>query len=70
MEETKNDRNLYALFECNSEETVWRVPDEVLFEILAKHLCGDAWHRKNTDDYGYHKLWIEHKDGKWIVELP
>jgi hypothetical protein len=64
------DRNLYALFEYNCVRSTWIVPDEKLFKILSKYLCGDAWIIKNTDDHGYNKLWIEQKEGKWIVNLP
>lgn len=63
-------RRLFATFEYNDVTTVYQVPDEKLFEILAMYLCQMAWHRKNTDDYGYEKLWIEKKDSKWIVDLP
>jgi hypothetical protein len=63
-------RRLFATFEYNGETIVYQVPDPELFEILAQHLCGMASSRKNSDDYGYSKLWIEKKDGKWIVDLP
>jgi hypothetical protein len=67
----EHDLNLYAMFEYNGARSVWIVPDSELFEILSKHLCSMAWYRKNaSDDFGYNKLWIEFKDGKWIVELP
>ena len=64
------DRHLYVMFEYNGKRKVWIVPDEELFKILSGYLCETAWLRKNSDDYGYNKLWIEKKDGKWIVDLP
>ena len=64
------DGSLYALFEYNSERTLYRVPDEELFKILTGHLYSMAWIRKNTDEYGYDKLWIKKEAGKWEVELP
>jgi len=67
----QHDLNLYATFEYNGIRSVWLVPDSELFEILCPHLCGMAWYRKNApDDFGYNKLWIEFKNGKWSADLP
>ena len=63
-------RRLYASFEYNGITTVFLVPDADLFQILSNHLVKMAWSRTNTDDYGYEKLWIEKKNGKWVVDLP
>jgi hypothetical protein len=64
------DRNLYALFEYNGVRSPWIVPDDKLFHMLSEYLSEDAWTMKNTDDHGYSKLWIEQKEGNWIVDLP
>jgi hypothetical protein len=63
-------RRLFATFEYNGKTNVWIVPDEDLFKILSSHLNDMAWHYKNTDEYGYAKLWIEKRDGEWHVDLP
>jgi hypothetical protein len=64
------NRHLYVMFEYNGERTIWLVPDSRLFALLAKHLCGMAWERANEDGYGYEKLWIEYKNGKWDIQTP
>lgn len=61
--------SMYALFEYNGEMTAWIVRDLELFSILNKHLSDMAWHA-NEGKFGYSKLWIEKKNGKWVVELP
>ena len=40
------NRAIYAVFEYNSQRTLYRVPDAELFELLAKHLCAMAWIRE------------------------
>lgn len=64
------NRKLYATFEYNGEVEVWEVPDSVLFEILGRYLVSMANIRSGGDEYGYSKLWIEKKKGKWVVALP
>lgn len=61
---------LYATFEYGGETTVWVVPDHELFGILARHLADMAVMRHEHGDYGYAKLWIGKKDGRWDVDLP
>ena len=61
---------LYATFEYNGEVSVWEVPDPKLFEILSGHLCSMAITRSDLGEYGYDKVWIEKRDGKWLVDLP
>lgn len=64
------NRKLYATFEYNGEVEVWKVPDSELFKILSSHLVSMANIRSGEDEYGYSKLWIEKKKGKWVVDLP
>lgn len=61
---------MYVSFQYNAKTQIWMVPDSDLFQILAKHLCSMAVVRSVSDDYGYEKLYIEKKNGKWIVETP
>jgi len=63
-------RHLYATFEYNGETSVWLVPDHELFTELAGHLVDTAVMRDEHGDYGYAKLWISRKDGRWDVDLP
>jgi hypothetical protein len=63
-------RRLYATFEYNGETSVWLVPNHELFAELARHLIDMAVMRDEHADYGYAKLWISRKNGKWIVDLP
>jgi hypothetical protein len=63
-------RHLYATFEYNDETSVWLVPDHELFALLARHLVDMAVMRDEHGDYGYAKLWISRKDGRWDVDLP
>lgn len=62
--------HLYATFAYGSKVTVWEVPDEELFSLLASHLCEMARDRVTSDDYGYSKLWISKANGRWHAELP
>lgn len=61
---------LLVTFEYGERQQVWEVPDLELWTILWEHLHGNGWHRKNTDDYGYGKVWIEKKEGAWVVDVP
>ena len=63
-------KRLFASFEYNGKTTIWEVPDEELFKILSGHLNSMAWIRKNTDEWGYDKLYIEATPNGWVVELP
>ena len=65
--ETTN--TIFAPFEYNGL-TTWQVPDFELFKILTDYLCDGVQERYESDGFGRIKLWIEKKDGKWIVELP
>lgn len=61
---------MFAMFEYNGEKSVYEVPDIELFRQLAGHLLSNAEMRAEHGEYGYAKLWIEKKDGKWDVDLP
>lgn len=61
---------LYATFEYGATTTVWLVPDHELFAILGRYLAEMAEMRHEHDDYGYSKLWIGRKGGRWNVFLP
>ena len=63
-------KRMFARFEYGAKSTVWEVPDSDLFALLANHMVGNATMRNVHDDYGYSKLWIERKEGQWIVDLP
>lgn len=63
-------RRLLATFEYSGKPETWEVPSLELFEALWQHLRGNAWHRKNTDEWGYDKVWISRTDAGWHVELP
>src|SRR5437667_9505237 len=63
-------QRLYAAFEYNGETSVWVVPDHELFQQLAKQLVDMAVMQDEHGDYGYAKLWISRKDGRWDVDLP
>ncbi len=63
-------RRMFARFEYGPLSSVWEVPDSDLFGLLAHHMVGNATMRHEHADYGYSKLWIEKKDGRWIADLP
>ncbi len=68
--ENDGGERLLATFEYNDEVTVWIVPDERLFKLLADHLCGMAWSRIQAEEYGMNKVWIEFYQDAWRVTLP
>jgi hypothetical protein len=61
---------MYASFEYNGEIQIWMVPDPDLFQILAEHLCSIDIVISISDSYVNQKLYIEKKNGKWIVDVP
>lgn len=63
-------RKVCAMFEWSGRISLWAVPEIELFYALAHRLALMAKCRLNTDDYGYEKLWIEKKNGLWIVTTP
>jgi len=63
-------QRLLATFEYSEKTETWEVPTLELFDALWGHLRGNAWHRKNTGDWGYQKVWIWRNGTEWQVELP
>ena len=61
---------MFARFEYSGRTSVAEVPDFELFEILAAHLKANAQWRAEEGDWGYSKVWISRRNGKWRVELP
>lgn len=74
LERTPDEKignKMYALFEYNGEVKLKQIPDFHLFKLLSDHLVEMATLRENCpDDYGYNKLWIAKKNGKWSANLP
>ena len=61
---------MFARFEYSDWTSVAEVPDFELFRLLAGHLKANAEMRAEFGDWGYSKVWISKKNGKWSVELP
>jgi len=59
----------YAVFEYNGEESVYRVPDPEIFDILSKYLASNAYEAITSDTYSS-KLYIKKENGQWSAELP
>ncbi len=63
-------RKMFATFEYNGEQSVYEVPDLLLFEQLASYMLANARMRHEHGEYGYAKVWIKKHDGAWVVDLP
>ena len=60
---------MFARFEYSGETLEAEVPDAELFHLLAGHLKVCAHMRAEEGDWGYSKIWICKKNGKWYANL-